>query len=170
MQLEEISSQARATQGSNAKNVIQLNESLLKGDVWPLLPDGKYLVNYMHHETKKVFRTSKVFVHFKIVEPGEYMGVHLFRAYRVSEIIGKEGKNGRFRLISRTDLFLTLCNLSNKKLRPDQISIRPLKNSIILASVRTVIKDYNQRALAECLRYSVVDELISIEAGHVCNI
>lgn len=165
MHLEDFSNQERVSQGGDVKNVIQLNESLLKDDVWPLIPEGHYLVSYSHHETKRLFKTPKVFVHFKIVDQGPYFGIQIFRAYRVNEIVGKERKNGRFKLKSRSELFLALCGLHDRKLRPDQISIRPLKNSLIKASVRTVSKDYKQRTLPECLRYSVVDKLIGLEVG-----
>ena len=41
---------------------IPLDDVLITGRTWPLLPEGAYLVEYTHHETALVFRTPKVFV------------------------------------------------------------------------------------------------------------
>jgi len=133
----------------------------------PLITDGKYSARYIYHETAKAFNEDKVYVYFDIVDPGENFGIRLYRAYRVNSLIGQPRKNGRFTVKSRSELFLTLCNLfgERKSFRPDRISLCDLKNKIISVKVRTVVKDYKQRKLPECLKYSVIDKLIEIEAG-----
>lgn len=105
-------------------------------------------------------------MHFELVEPGEHYGKQLYRPYRAKELIGKAGKNGRFKLVPRSEWYLMVCRLYEPQIRPDRISLRRLKNVLIRVSVRTVRKDYKQRPLLACLHYSVVDELVCIEAGN----
>lgn len=132
----------------------------------PLIEEGVYQARYRSHETKTVFGTPKVFVHFEIVEQGKNFGTKLFRAFRVSELIGKPGRGGRFKLNKRSELLLELCRLYQKQgLRPDRISLQPLKHVILKVRVRTVRKDYLQKDLPEMLWYSVIGGFISIEAG-----
>ncbi len=150
---------------------IPLDDVLIDGHTWPLLPEGEYLVAYTHHETALVFRTPKVFVHFRIVEPGPYFDTRLFRAYRTAESIGQLGKNGRFKLKPRSELYLTMCWLYQaQKIRPDRVSLRDLKQLRLRATVRTVNKDYKQRPLPENLHYSVLDEIKGIEVEEPDNL
>lgn len=133
-----------------------------------LIPEGQYQVTYQYHETKVVFNTPKVFVHFKITDLGPHHGIKLFRAFRVNELIGKPGRGGRFKLKKRSDLFLMLCHLyQNQNIRPDRISLRDLKGLILNVMVRTVGKDYKQKILPEILKYSVIGDIQGIEAGHM---
>ena len=115
-----------------------------------------------------MFNTPKVFVHFEIVDLGPHHGLKLYRVFRVSELIGKPGRNGRFKLKKRSDLFLELCRLyQNQRVRPDRISLRDLKGLILNVMVRTVTKDYRQKVLPEMLKYSVIGDVRGIEAGHM---
>ncbi len=145
---------------------IPLDDGLVEGAYPPLLPEGEYLATYTHHWTAWVFNTAKVFVHFKLVEQGEHYGKQLYRPYRAKELIGKAGKNGRFKLAPRSDLYLMVCRLYEPQVRPDRISLRCLKDVLLRVSIRTVRKDSKQRPLPACLHYSVVDELVCIEAGN----
>ena len=145
---------------------VPLDDVLLDGREWPLLPEGEYLVTYTHHETAVVFKTPKVFVHFRIAEPGPYLNQRLFAPYRASELIGRPGKNGRFKLKHRSELYLTLRWLyQSRRLRPDRVSLRDLKGLIVQVTVRTVTKDYKQRPLPDSLHYSVVHTITAIEVG-----
>lgn len=147
---------------------VPLDDVLVDGEDWPCIPAGFYLAQYTHHDTATVFSTSKVFLHFKIVEPGPYFGVRLYRAYRASDLVGRPGRNGRFRLKKRSELYLTMCWLyEGRNLRPDRVSLRDLKNVMLRVSTRIVERDYKQRPLPEALRYSVVDEIKGIEVGNI---
>lgn len=145
------------------------SEIVLDDEISPLLPEGEYSVSYQYHETGKSFNTPKVFIYFTIVEPGPYLGISLYRAFRIRNFIGKHGKNGRFKLGKRSELFLTLCRLDERgsRLRPNRVSLQALRNTVIRGTVRTVITDYKQRPLPEGLYYSVIDKLKSVEAGTV---
>lgn len=134
-------------------------------DAPPLLPEREFVVSYLHHETAFLFRTAKVFVHFRIVEEGEYHGLRVYRAYRAHELIGRPRKWGRFKLRQSSELYRTFVRLSGTRERPDRVSLQRFKGTLIRASVRTVIHDAKQRPLPEALQYSVLDELVSMEAG-----
>ena len=68
---------------------------------------------------------------------------------------------------SRSQLFLDLVGLFDRKVRRDRISLACLKTVLLRVRVRTVSKDYKQRPLPESIRYSVISDLIAVEAGTV---
>lgn len=142
-------------------------DCIVEGKRWPLLPDGEYVMRYLYHETVTAFRTPKVILHMQIVEPGEHYGKRLIRAYRVKELIGRPRKWGRFKLTRHQELFLTLASLYDKRLRHDRFSLRALTKVLLRATTRTVTTDYRQQLSPEALHYSMVDELVSIEAGEL---
>lgn len=138
-------------------NVVAIDDGVVEGTARPLIPPGEYVAVYLYYETKKMFKTAKLFMHFEIVDLGPYCGTKLYAPFRVAGLIGKEGKNGRFKVGMRNELFLTLCRLQLKVIRPDRISLRAFKGALFKIRVRAVGKDYRQRPLPEFLQYSVVD-------------
>ncbi len=137
----------------------------LDGKIWPLVPDGEYVAQYLRHETRRMFRTFKVFLHFEIVGPGLWHGTKLYRAYNAIDVVhGKKGGR-KFKLRPRSQLYLDLCRLYGGKHRRDRISLNGLKSLVLRVRVRTVTKDYEQRPLPESLHYSVVADLVDVEAG-----
>ena len=137
----------------------------LDGKIWPLVPDGEYLARYHRHDTQRMFGTLKVFLHFEILDPGPYNGTRLYRAYRAVDVVhGKKGGR-RFKLRPRSQLYLDLCRLYGGNHRRDRISLTALKSLVLRVRVRTVEKDYRQRPLPEALQYSVVGDLVGVEAG-----
>lgn len=147
--------------------LLVLDDAIVEGTTWPLVPDGEYVMQYLYHETVMAFRTPKVILHMKIVGLGKHHGKPLLRAYRVKELMGKPRKWGRFKLTRHQELFLTLARLYDKHLRHDRISLQALTQVLLRATTRTVTTDYQHRPLPEALHYSVVDELVSIEAGEL---
>src|SRR5215212_10182885 len=100
-----ITSKGNAQNYSTKLKGVPLDDVLLDAREWPLLPEGEYLVAYTHHETALVFKTPKVFVHCRIAEPGPYLNQRLFAPYRANALIGWPGKNGRFKLKHRSELY-----------------------------------------------------------------
>ncbi len=147
--------------------LLVLDDAIVEGNRWPLVPDGEYVMQYLYHETVMAFRAPKVILHMKIVQLGEHKGKRLIRPYGVKELIGKPRKWGRFKLTRHQDLFITLAHLYGKRLRHDRISLRALSKVLLRATTRTVTTDYRQRPSPEALHYSMVDELVSIEAGEL---
>jgi len=154
-------------QSKSEGKLLVLDDGVVVGSVWPLLRDSTYVMRYLYHETVIAFRTPKVILHMQIIEPGEHNGKRLIRAYRVKELMGKPRKWGRFELGRHHELFLTFARLHDKRLRHDRISLRALGKVLLRATTRTVTTDYRHRPLPEALHYSVVDELVSIEAGEL---
>jgi hypothetical protein len=134
-------------------------------DLPPLLPEAQYLAKMTHHETAIVFRVPKVFLRFEIVDPGEHFGAKLFGAYRVKELAGKPGRNGRFKVRKGSDLLLMLSRVLDLKPRPDRISLCDLRGCVLRVQVKTVTRDYRQRALPSSLQYSKVADVIGKETG-----
>lgn len=129
------------------------------------LPDGIYEAAYLGHDTAFLFKTAKVFLRFRIVTTGPFHAVELYRAYRARALVGRPGKGGRFKLARGSDLYYDLGRLLHLRARPDRISLQGLLGCIWRIRVRTVTTDYKQRALPEWDRYSVVEEILGLEAG-----
>ena len=129
----------------------------------PLLREGEYRAVLTSHETAIVFRAPKVFLHFRIIDPGEWFGAMLYRAYRVKSLAGRPSKNGGFKVTRGGDLFEMLCRVLDIRSRPDRVSVAPLRGIVLKVKVRTVTHDYQQRPLREWLRYSVVADVLGRE-------
>lgn len=133
----------------------------------PLMPEGEYTASYIRHETAYIYKSPKVFVHFRI-HGGDHDGQTVYRAYRVKELRDKRPrKNGSFKLRHSQELYRQLVMLSGQQERPDRVSLRRLKGCMLRISVRTVTHDSRQRNLPDVLRYSVVDRIIALEAGEL---
>lgn len=133
------------------------------------IPPGEYSAIYLFHETAFFRKTPKVYVHFKI-EGGEHSGVRLYRAYRVKTLKGKPKKFGGFEVNHSHAIYRQMVTIGGYDTRPDRISLTCLKGCLLRISVRTVKRDAGAdsrkpRALPDALRYSVVDELVALEAG-----
>ena len=118
--------------------LLTLDDVIVEGNVWPLVPDNEYVMRCLYHETLVAFRTPKVILHMQIVEPGQHHGNRLIRPYRVKKLIGRQGKGGRFKLTRHQELFLTLARLYDKRLRHDRFSLRALTKVLLRATTRTV--------------------------------
>jgi hypothetical protein len=143
---------------------VELDDGIVEGAQHPLVPEGEYVARYVRHETAMAFKTPKLFLHFELIGPC-HEGTNLFIAYRVKRLVGQPGKNGRFAVARRNELYLQLARLADRRLRLDRISLRALRQCLLRVRVRTVTTDYRQRPLPEALRYSVIAELLGIEAG-----
>jgi hypothetical protein len=130
----------------------------------PLVPDGTYTGIYVRHDlvALKMFKNAmRIFIRFRIVDPGEHQGAVLFRAYRV-----RPGRSrGTFVAPKRSKLFRTIAALyPSERMRGDRINVRAaLKGRAVKLTARTVTTDSEQRPLPPNCRYSVVDELIGFE-------
>ena len=135
----------------------------------PLVPDAIYSAVCVGCDVKSVFQTLKVFLRFRIVE-GAHEGVNLFRAYRVKGHIlpGKgPGSGPRAKLRRSGDLFKMLCRVLNlpRNTKTRHVSHRELNGKLCRIETRTVTKDSKQRLLDASERYSVVADILNIEAG-----
>ena len=137
----------------------------IDGIIWPLIPEGDYVARYTGCDTKYMFHGLKAFLHFEIVDSGPHFGTKLFRAYNVKPAGRTKKGEWKFKLVPRSQMFLDLCRVYERKQRRDRISLNGLKSMLLRIRVRTVNKDYQQRPLQESIKYSVVSDLIGREAG-----
>jgi hypothetical protein len=144
--------------------VVESGDGVLVGQDWPLLPDSEYITRVTHWETAYIFRTPRLFLHVQIVD-GAHTGEKLFAAFAVRELVGRAGRGGRFKTSRRSKLVRTLTRLTGQRIRGDRVAVDWLRRSLVRIKTRTVTQDSEQRPLAEPLRYSVVADIIAIEAG-----
>jgi hypothetical protein len=144
-------------------------EAAAENPAWeqPLIPEGIYNAVFVRSTTSSLRMfggAPKVFLDFRVVDPGEAFGLIVTRYYRVRVLTAKPGRNGSFRLGKRSELFLMLSRLTVAKLRPDRISPKEfLRGRVLLLRVRTVKTDYRGRPLPATQHYSVVDDVIGTE-------
>jgi hypothetical protein len=137
------------------------SEEILVEGFRPLLPEGIWLeAKLTGHDTAFIFRAPKVILQFSIVQPGEFFGLRLFRAFRVKRLNGRPGPNGRFVLGARSDLYTVLTKLLDIKVRADRVSLQALKQMLFRVKTRTVRKNHEQKATPEVLCYSTIDEIV----------
>lgn len=140
------------------------DDGLLVGQDWPLIPDAEYFATCTGWETVNIFRSAKLFLHFQIIS-GPHTGRRIFMPFAVAALIGKPGSGGRFKMARRSKLALALGRLTGERLRGDRVSLQWLTHCVFKVRTRTIKRDFQQRELAPALRYTVVDEILTIEAG-----
>ena len=154
---------SRATAKANLRSV-PLDDGVLCGTDWPLLPDAEYVCAVLRHETLAIFRSARVMLHMEIVE-GPHAGSRIFAAFNVQTLVGKPGPGGRFKVSRRSALVQTLARITGKRMRGDRLRLRWMRHCLFTVRTRTVVRDSKQRALPEQLRYSVVGDILNITVG-----
>ena len=135
------------------------------GRACPNIPDAKYQAVFTHHETALSFNTPKVFLWFRIIDPGPYFGLNIYRAYRVRKLKARPGRNAAFKVAANSDLFTSVTKVLDERGRPDRFSLQRLKNVVLTILTRTVKRDHRQREIPEARRYSVVETIVRKETG-----
>jgi len=132
----------------------------------PLIKPGKYSLGFDHHVTARLFNQPKLILWFTVLSDGEYYGIKLQRYYNVRSLIGKLGKDGKYRPSGwSSDLIREYAHLfgSIPDDRLDRFSLKPYKNVIITGEVKTVTQDSKKRGIPVCVQYSVIERLIKAE-------
>ncbi len=101
---------------------------------------------------------------FKIITMGSpyFDAVKLARFYNVKRIIGRPGRNGRFKVGFHSDFMREYCRLFRPPTRLDRISMSAFERQIIVGKAKTVTRGSDQTKIPEALRYSVLEELVSV--------
>ncbi|MEK7763478.1 MAG: hypothetical protein AAB433_18020 [Nitrospirota bacterium] len=130
----------------------------------PLIPEANYEVGFVRAEEKAHLwgGRRKLFLHFKIMQPGEHLGKVLFMSANLPV-------NGRFSISSK---YLQQWSLAAGKqpVRHDRLSTRVFRGKVFLGRVRTVKVFVNastgkiEERHASSF-YSVLDHLIEVRAG-----
>lgn len=127
-------------------------------DYKPLLPNRIYEGQCIKYDNKFVLgKTRKVFLTFKIVEPGEHHGKQIFQAFNMPY-------NGKIKTGSK--YYKTWCMVNNwqKPSRNAKMSPRLFLNRIYEFKTRTVKPLHNGKEMPQDFWYSVVDELLEVIA------
>lgn len=133
----------------------------------PLIPPGEYEVALQHFETRSFRGAAKIYMWFRVTEPGEGFGAILPRYYNAERLLGKPARGGRFKVGLRSNFLREYVRIHNTRPpRLDRIPMDCWRNRLIRARVETVKQDYEQRQHHELLRYSVIRELLgAVEVG-----
>jgi hypothetical protein len=124
-----------------------------------IIPEGKYQVMYVSHETTDGSFGAKVKITFTITSFGEFFGKHIDAWYNLKEI-KKVGKGKAISLSRHSKLTGELFNALGYKERVSRLSPQALNGKLLWVNVRTVIKNSRQKSLHELQKYSVVDSII----------
>ena len=74
----------------------------------PTIPDGNYQLRFDYYETAIHFgKACKVILHFTVLDFGKFFETKLCRYYTVERLIGKPGRNGRFKIKGQTSCLIT---------------------------------------------------------------
>ena len=128
-------------------------------DYKPRLPNGIYEAQCIRFDNRfSCGKAKKLFLHFKIVEPGEHHGKEIFEAFNMPY-------NGRIKQGSK--YFKTWCMVNgwNRPSRNAKLSARLFVKKIFKVKTRTVKPEHNKQPMPESFWYSVVDEILEVVAG-----
>lgn len=137
---------------------LQKDDSYFADESRPLIPEGIYQVSCVRFEkASSHFRTLKMFLRFKIVTPGQYMGTELFMAMNL--INTKTGKP--FKQVPRGSKYFEQWVLANNNifpLRNDRMSPKIFLNGVFEAMVKTVKPKFPDGTdKPDSFHYSIVD-------------
>lgn len=125
----------------------------------PLIDDGIYQAQCIKHDSSFVLgKARKLFLHFKIIEDGKYNGTRLFMAFNMPY-------DGRVKAGSKYYKTWVMVNDWMKPSRNAKMTPRHFLNRIYKVRTRTVRPKHNDKLMPETFRYSVVDEILTVEVG-----
>lgn len=162
---------------SSQNNVIELSngECFLVGPEYSLIPEGSYQAKFLYHETSNIFtrkegkvRTGgKLYLWFEILPfySDEINGVRLFKSYNVASLIGKKGRNGKFRMTRGKWFVRDYERLIGRTKRRDRLSPRAFSNKIFLIKTKTVVNNQDHKEWCEESQYSVIEKIMEVIAG-----
>jgi hypothetical protein len=127
-------------------------------DYRPLIPNGIYEAQCIKYDEKFVLgKTRKVFLNFKVVEPGKHQGKIIFQAFNMPY-------NGRIKTGSKFYKTWCMVNGWRQPSRNAKMSPRIFLNKICKVKTRTVKPPHNGKQMPEQYWYSVVDEIVEVLA------
>ena len=124
----------------------------------PLIPDDVYEAQCIKYDSKFILgNTRKVFLNFKIIESGEHHGKVIFQAFNMPY-------NGRIKTGSKYYKTWVMVNKWQKPSRNAKMSPRLFKGKIYNVKTRTVKPQHNGKEMPQQFWYSVVDEILDVNA------
>jgi len=139
---------------------MQKEDDFIADEIRPLIPEGTYQVCCIQIEKgTSHFKSVKMFLRFKIVTPGQYMGMEIFMAMNLTNT--KTGK--QFKKVPRGSKYYEQWVIANRNIHPrrnDRMSSKLFMNSVFEAVVRTAKPKFpDGTEKPESFHYSVVDYL-----------
>lgn len=151
---------------SSTAEVIQLvieNDCPLDAERPALIKPGAYEVALVRYWKGYLYgKSSKLILVFRIVTEGPHYGQHLYRCYNI------KGLTKRKEIIPKgwhSDLVREYSRLFGMPRKLRDIGTRKFKSKVFSCTVRTVTKDFRQRPLTDDMQYSVIGELLEVQAG-----
>ena len=128
------------------------------GDIPPMVPEGTYEVGYLRAVSERQFGGEKLFLWFRITEPGAVFGTELYMVCNVRK---------RWTPACKFWMVWTLA-AGKRPGRKDRMSCAVFKNKWFKARVRVVKEAAMKggkvpRTLAQ--QYCVIDTLLEVTAG-----
>jgi hypothetical protein len=128
-------------------------------DYKPLIPNGIYQAQCVKYDTRFVLgKARKLFLHFRIIEPGEHFGKTIFMAFNMPY-------NRRIKQGSKYYKTWCLVNGYTKPSRNATMSPRLFKNKVFKVKTRTVKPTHGGKEMPEAFYYSCVDTIEEIVVG-----
>lgn len=128
-----------------------------------LIPEGEYKVILFRYWKGYLYgKSCKLILVFRIVTQGSYFGRLVYRCYNI------KGLTKRKEIIPKgwhSDFVREYSKLFGAPRKLREIGVRQYKNKVLICSLRTVHKDFKQRLLPDDIKYSVIDELLKVDAG-----
>jgi hypothetical protein len=122
---------------------------------YPLIPEGKYEVAFLRAEKKWLWGGQKVFLHFQIVESGEFQGEELYMACNAP----KKSKRGKVPTSCKYYQAWVLA-AGRRPDRYDRMSTNVFRGKVFLAKVRTPPNNAKNVARLPLLQHSIIDDLL----------
>jgi hypothetical protein len=137
------------------------NNIVCAENYWPHIPDGAYEAQCIKYDSSfQLGKTRKVFLHFRIVEPGSNFQKQIFMAFNLPD---------KKKIRTGSKYYKTWCMVNGWK-RPSKnakMSPRIFKNKIYKIKTRTVRPKHHGKEMPEEFWYSVVDEIVEVVVGEV---
>jgi len=123
------------------------------------IPDGFYEATCFNYNDKFCLgKSRKLFLNFKIVEPGKGNGVKLFKAYNMP--YNKKVSTG-----SNYYKDWVMVNGWQKPSRNAKLSPRIFLNKVYRVKTRTVRQKRGDKVMPKAFQYSVVDYIVEVVLG-----
>ena len=136
------------------------------GDRPPLIEPGEY--DLMFHKRWMGYlygkRAAKLILVFRVATIGPAYGEKLFRCYNIKSF---DKKRGTFRVGWNSNFVKDYARLFGQPTNLKSIGTNRLKGKIVQGKVRSVVKDFQNHPLPECLHYSVIDQLSNVIVGDI---
>lgn len=120
-----------------------------------LIPGGKYEVTFLWAEKKNLWNHEKIFLHFQIIDSGEFQGEELYMACNAP----KKSKGGNVALSGKYYQAWVLA-AGRKPDRYDRMTTKVFRGKAFLAKVRAVTTNAKNLPRPLLLQYSIIEDLL----------